>query len=270
MRTLVFLLCTCCLHLHAGAQAGLPNGLLKPVTMTAYSKSFQDAFPALENSAALAGIPFFSIGIFSERKFSMQELSSYILALNLPTYSGNFGLRAGYSGFSLHNQSFASLAYGRRLGPKIDVGAAFNYTNIRFAGYGAAGAVTVDAALLVHPSEKVHVGMQVQNPTRARLGRNKQDTLPILITLGGGYEVSEQVLLTAMVDKAENKPANLWVGLFYQVAKNAEARMGLSSATSELYFGAGYHLGQWRLGALAALHPRLGFTPALTLQTATR
>ena len=74
-----------------------------------------------------------SAGVYGERRFLLDELSLYQLAIAVPTNSGNFGVKAGYYGFSDYNESQMGLAYARKLGSKVDIGVQFNYNGIRLA-----------------------------------------------------------------------------------------------------------------------------------------
>ena len=79
--------------------------------------------------------------------FYLNELNNYTAAIGLPTHSGNFGLKASYYGFSDYNETQIGLAYARKLGNKVDIGAQFNYNGIRIAGYGNASAISFEIGL---------------------------------------------------------------------------------------------------------------------------
>ena len=53
------------------------------------------------------------------------------------------------------------LAYGRKLGSKIDVGAQFNYNGIRIAEYGNAAALSFEIGVIMHLTDKLHTGIPV-------------------------------------------------------------------------------------------------------------
>ena len=101
------------------------------------------------NQAALAHINSLTAGIYSERRFLLQELSLYQLAVALPTSSGNFGVSASYFGSAQNNESVIGLAYGRKLGEKVSIGAQFNYVSMQVAGYGNASTINFEAGSIV-------------------------------------------------------------------------------------------------------------------------
>lgn len=65
--------------------------MLYPALNT-YSTQQKDAFSFRCNSAALAGTETFSVGLYSERRFLLNELATYSFAAAVPTASGRFGL----------------------------------------------------------------------------------------------------------------------------------------------------------------------------------
>ena len=85
-----------------------------------------------------------SAGVYGERRFMLDELSLYQLAIAVPTNSGNFGVKAGYFGFSDYNESQMGLAYARKLGSKVDIGVQFNYNGIQVSGYGNSSAINFE------------------------------------------------------------------------------------------------------------------------------
>ena len=72
-----------------------------------------------------------SAGVYGERRFLLNELSLYNLRSLCQPTSGNFGVKAGYFGFSDYNESQMGLAYARKLGNKVDIGVQFNYNGIQ-------------------------------------------------------------------------------------------------------------------------------------------
>ena len=144
------------------------------------------------NQASLAQLKNASAGVFGERRFLLNELNNYSAAIGLPTKSGNFGLKAGYYGFSDYNESQLGLAYARKLGKKVDIGAQFNYNGIRIAGYGNDAAVSFEIGTVLHVTDKLHAGVHVNNPVGGKFGKDQKEKLASVYTFGLGYEASEK------------------------------------------------------------------------------
>ena len=232
-------------------------------SLATYSTQFKDALSFRANSAALAGITSFSAGIFSERRFLMQELSSYSFAAALPTSSGNFGFRGDYYGGSLYNESTIGLGYGRKLGERVGVGAQFQYHSQRAATYGSSSTITFDLGAVLHLAEGLQTGVRVYNPVGMKAGKEGEESLPAMYSAGIGYDVSPQLFIGAEVQKTEDQPLSINAGIHYAFADRLIARGGITSGTSIYYLGFGVKLKTFRLDATASFHPYLGVTPGL-------
>jgi hypothetical protein len=229
-----------------------------------YSSGHNDAFSFTGNQAALAGSKNLSVGIYGERRFMLADLNSYQLAFAFPTSSGNFGVQTNYFGSSSFNQSRLGLAYARNLG-KIDVGAQFNYHQLKIAGYGNAPAMNFDAGAILHISDQFQTGVHIYNPTRVSFGKNGEEKLPMIYSFGLGYDASEKFFIGTEIEKVEDQPVNLNAGLQYSFDEKLFARAGVSSATSLFYLGAGFLWSGFRIDVTASLHPSLGISPGLLL-----
>jgi hypothetical protein len=229
-----------------------------------YSSVQNDAFSFVGNQAALAALKNFSVGAYGERKFMLADLPSYCLAFALPTSTGNFGVQANYFGSASYNQSQLGLAYARNLG-KVDVGAQFNYHQIKIAGYGNASAINFEAGAILHVGEQFQAGVHIDNPTRVSIGKNGDEKLPVVYSFGMGYDASDKFFIGTEIEKMEDQPVNVNAGLQYAFDKKLFARVGVASATSSFYVGVGFLWNGLRIDVAASLHPSLGVTPGMLL-----
>jgi hypothetical protein len=252
------------------AQSLFAQALRRPLAapyigVGACSINHVDVFSFTSNQAALAGLSTMAAGLYSERRFLLNELNSYTTAIALPTHSGNFGLKVKYSGFSDYNETQLGLAYAKKLGSKTDIGVQFNYNGIRIAGYGNASAISFEAGTIFHISDKLHTGFHLNNPVGGRLGKAQQEKLPSIYSVGLGYDASEKFFFSIELIKEEDRPVNAEAGLQYKMIPQLLVRTGISSATSSVWIGFGFLLKSFRLDAAASYHPQLGITPGLLL-----
>lgn len=231
----------------------------------AYSIGHVDLFSFTANQASLARLKQGGIALYGERKFMLSELSSYTAALGLPTSSGNFGLRASYAGFSEYNESLAGIAYGRKLGDRLDIGAQFNYNAIRIAGYGNATALSFELGAIVHVTEKLHAGIHANNPVGGKFGKDRQEKLASVYTAGFGYEASDKFFISTEIVKEEEQPVNVNAGLQYRFVPSLLARAGVSTSVSTAWMGVGLSWKSFRADLTASYHQQLGLTPGLLL-----
>jgi len=233
--------------------------------MGAYSNNHIDVFSFHANQATLAKITSLSAGIYSEKRFLVKELSLYNAVVTLPAHSGNFGLDARYCGFTDYNETQLGLAYARSLGNKVDVGVQFNYYGVRVAGYGNSSSINFEVGTILHLTGKLNAGVHIYNPTGSKLGKNGEEKLASQYSMGFGYEASEIFFISIEIEKEEEKPVNVNAGLQYKFLPQVLARIGISAATSSVYFGIGFGWKSMRLDAMASYHPQLGITPGLML-----
>lgn len=236
------------------------------IGLGAYSINHVDVFSFIANQASLAQIEAASAGVYAERRFSLSELNDYTAVIALPTTSGNFGLKAGYFGFSDYNETQIGLAYGRKLGSKVDIGAQFNYNGIRISGYGNATAVSFELGTVLHITDKLHAGVHVANPVGGKFGKDQQEKLSSVYATGLGYDASENFFVSAEIEKEEDQPVNVNAGLQYKFLPQLLARAGISSATSSGWIGLGLTIKSLRIDVTAGYHPQLGVTSGLLLQ----
>ncbi len=231
----------------------------------AYSVNHADVFSFTANQASLAQLKNTAVGVYGERRFLLAELNSYTAAAAVTTSSGNFGLKAMYSGFSDYNETQIGLAYGRKLGKKVDIGAQFNYNGISVAGYGNATAISFELGTILHITDRLHAGVHVNNPVGGKFGKTQEEKLSSVYTAGFGYEASEKFFVSIELQKEEDQPINVNAGMQYKFIPQLLARVGVSSATSSGWIGIGLMLQSFRLDITTSYHQQLGVTPGLLL-----
>jgi hypothetical protein len=231
----------------------------------AYSINHTDVFSFTNNQASLAQMKNAAAGVYGEKRFMLNELGLYQLAIAVPTNSGNFGVKAGYFGFSDYNESQMGLAYARKLGSKVDIGVQFNYNGIQVSGYGNSSAINVEIGTIFHLTDKLHAGVHAYNPVGGKYGKNSEEKLASIYTVGLGYEVSDKFFVSAETEKEENQPVNINGGIQYKFLPQFMARAGIATNTSNVYAGVGLFLKTFRLDIVASYHPQLGVTPGLML-----
>ena len=231
----------------------------------AYSINHADVFSYTNNQASLAQMKNASAGVYGERRFLLDELSLYQLAVAVPTKSGNFGLKAGYFGFSDYNESQIGLAYARKLGTKVDLGVQFNYNGIQIGSYGNSSAINFEIGAVLHLTEKLHTGVHAYNPVGGTFGKNEEEKLASVYSVGFGYEASENFFVSAEIEKEEDQQVNVNAGMQYKFLAQFMARVGIATNTSNVYAGVALFLKFFRLDVVASYHPQLGVTPGIML-----
>ncbi len=231
----------------------------------AYSKNAADAFSFIVNPAALANLKNGGAGVYSERRFLLNAFSQYTAVAGFQTNSGSFGLQADYFGYSNYNETQIGLGYARSLGSKVDVGAKFNYYNLRIPAYTSASTFHFEAGILLHLSEKLHAGFSVFNPVGGELNKSANEKIASVYRIGLGYEVSDRFFISAEMIKEENKNTGVNAVLQYELVKQFLLRAGINTVSKQPFAGVGLKFGQFRVDVATAYHPQLGISPAVML-----
>jgi hypothetical protein len=240
----------------------LPNAS-SYLSIGTYSMSHVDIMSASSNQASLMQLKNVSAGVFSERRFLLEELSLYRASLAIPTKSGTFGINTGYFGGAEYRESQLALAYSRKLGSKVDIAVQFNYNNFQVPTYGNADAINVELGAIFHLSEKIHTGIHMANPAGGKIGKNENEKLASVYKTGFGYEASEKLLINAEIIKQEDQPVNITAGMQYKLLPQILFRAGISSASTSGFAGVGLTLSNLRLDLMSSFHQQLGVTPGL-------
>jgi hypothetical protein len=238
---------------------------VKYAGLGAYSKNFADIFSATANQASLAQVKATGVGLYGERRFMLQDLNGFTALLAVPLKYGTFGLQGDYFGAAAFNENQLGLLYARKINEHLDIGVKFNHHSVRIPGYGSATAVNFEGGMVIHLTDQVHTGVHVYNPTSSKLGKSGNERLASAYRFGLGYEASSKVFVSTEIVKQEDQQASVNAGLQYNVHEKVLLRTGISTSTSDSYFGIGLHLEYARIDLNAAYHPQLGFTPGLLL-----
>jgi long-subunit fatty acid transport protein len=245
--------------------------LRRPVASTytglgAYSLTHTDVFSFSANQASLAQLKNNAAGVYGERRFLLSELNYYTAVVGVTTRSGNFGIKVNYSGFADYNETLLGLAYGRKLGNKLDVGAQFNYNSIQISnGYGNASAISFELGTVMHITDKLNAGLHINNPVGGKFGKDQAEKLSSVYGFGIGYDASEKFFISAEIEKEEDQPVNVNAGFQYKLIPQLLVRAGMATATSSAWLGLGLTIKSFRLDVTTSYHPRLGITPGVLM-----
>lgn len=232
----------------------------------AYSVNHADVFSFIANQASLSRLKNTAVAVYGERRFLLTELTNYTAVAGIKTSSGNFGVKANYSGFTDYNETQLGLAYGRKLGSKLDIGAQFNYNSIRISnGYGTASAISFELGTVLHLSDKLHAGLHINNPVGGKFGKDQQEKLSAVYGFGIGFEASEKFFISTEIQKEEDQPVNVNAGFQYKFIPQLLVRGGMATATSTAWLGLGLTLQSFRIDLTSTYHPQLGITPGILM-----
>lgn len=232
---MIVIVCQLCLQL-----------LLMQAPRIPVNGSFSEVFNVFQNPARLASMKQAAAGVYSERRFMLQELGVHALALGMPVAGGVAGLKLWQMGYRLYREHLAGLSYALPLGRRLKASVGLNY---RQGGLG--GEAGVDWQL----TPQFNMGLQVYHP-RAEDAAN-------MVTLG--YQASAQVRMEAVLRKDVLAPLSVRVLCAYRPVEYLVLFGGWATQPVFQFAGVGYGGRNWRIGMTGSFHSTLGLTPGISL-----
>lgn len=222
-----------------------------------------DATSLFGNQAGLAHLTEMNAFVFGENRFLLPDVNQFSAGFALPTSSGSFGLALQYFGFEGYNEQKIGLAYARKLTKKLLIGVQMDYLNLRIPEYGNSGKVTFEIGVQAQISEKLMIGTHIFSPIT--INWNETDIVPTVFAIGGRYEPSKKLTLSAEVEKDFEYPLNAKFGLDYQIIEPLSLRIGLNTFPIQNSFGIGLHLKKMTIDIASVFHPTLGVSSGISI-----
>ena len=260
------ILCWLCLifHIPIFAQSSILLTSLNLPGVNSYSSNNLDAFSISNNQGVLSQVKKFSIGVYGERKFFLNDLSDYLVTAAIPVKEGAFGFTVNRSGNTSYSQSLFGLCYGRKINEWVNAGIQFNYYLINKIYFGNSSSINVDFSLLGRVTDQLYAGFQLHNLMPSITNKTDQK-VPFQLSSGFGYAASKEVFVGFMIRKIENMPMDLIPEIDYHINEIFSARLGVQTSSSIYYGAVTIGLGEYKLEVTSSVHPYLGITPGLGL-----
>jgi hypothetical protein len=266
MNKIYAVLTLCGLFSMVRAQNGAPNiAGAYGAGMGNAGATYYGVYSAFSNQAGLAMMDDtqFGAAIFAERRFFLAEMQHTGFAAALPTKSGTFAVSATNFGDKRYSEQRAGLAYARKLGKNLAIGAQFDYIGTRIAEYSNTASLTFEVGMQAKVLQKFRLGAHIFSPIRVKI--NEIDYIPTVLSLGAAFEANKNLLITGGFEQnLRNEPIGR-VGVDYKIIDALSLRAGVSTNPTKSSFGIGLHLKPFQIDIAAQYHPILGFTPSISL-----
>jgi hypothetical protein len=219
----------------------------------------------LNNSSGLAGVKATSFGLYYANYFQVPELGVGAFSFVIPTSTGTYAVSYAAYGYSLFRQSHAVLSYGKAFGNIFRAGIGLHYLMIRQSyDYGTLYAFVPSLGIQLLPLTGLTVGVDVFNPAVQHYIPSGYQDIPAVIRAGIGYNLGNEVLICAEVEKASKEKAKCYGGVEITLQKMVLMRLGFSSGEFPGFsFGIGFQSRHLKIDVASARHPVLGFSSAL-------
>lgn len=204
-------------------------------------------------------------------RFGLKELSTYSVLFQYPNPWLNGAIHLSRYGFTEYNETRAALGVSRCLTKQWALGVRANYNRVHYSEkYSDKGIVTVDLGTVINlPENHCKIACVLYNSLQSGIhwGEDeKEQTLPVIFTLGGLYEVCKQFLVCGEVGKQTNEDVQVRLGIEYQPFRLLALRGGIQVSPFSPSLGMGIYLGNWTLHAGFSSSSHLGLQSACGLQ----
>ncbi len=211
------------------------------------------------NPATLAGVARPQISLFYQRPFGLRDLSLATAALGVPFHSLHLGIGLYTFGNSLFRQQAAVFGVAMPLARGLHSAVSVAYTRTAIEGYGAAGSLGLNLAVLARPVPGLDWGFYVRQ-RRGQGSAGGNSAAPGEIAVGLGYHLGPELYVIGEVfDEPQFEP-DFRFGVEWRAGGVLVLRAGGGLAPER--FSAGFGLRKFGLGLDYAFftHSDLGIT----------
>jgi hypothetical protein len=230
------------------------------------SVSTADEWSCFNNQAGLSWCRKISTGVYIDNRSLVKEMSLKSLGMIVPIKKGSFALSFSHFGYSLYNEIKTGLAFSMPFGKKFSAGLQMDYLRIHLgADYGSRNLLTFEMGLQFRMTEKISLGIHVNNPVPVKISQSGKDVLPVCIRMGFSWQLTGSFLGSFEIEKELVMNPAFKAGFEYHFVKPLFIRFGFLTDPAQFTFGIGLELGKFRFDLASSYQPVLGYSPQASL-----
>lgn len=235
--------------------------------MCGISVAATDPWSAANNQAANAWNKGILCGVYFEDRYLLKELSCKALVFSACTKQGVFSASCMQFGSGVYSELKSGIAYARKFGKSFSAGVQLDYYRFSISeDYGSKNILNCELGLMFRPGKQVWIGFHCINPVPVKLSETSGESLPTLIQLGLAYYFTEDLMLSAEIEKDPASKACARIGGECRFAKILSARAGFATGPFRFSIGAGILMKRFSIDIASEYSQALGFSPAVSIQ----
>ena len=122
-----------------------------------------------------------------------------------------------------------------------------------------------EIGILSQPIDKLTIGIHVFNPWQAELAEYQDETIPSVYRIGLAYSFSDEVLMTAELEKDLLYPSVFKSGIEYYIIPKIALRIGVQNRPAQFTFGLGTVFDGFKADLAFSYHQILGASSQIAI-----
>jgi len=220
------------------------------------------------NPAARAPTSDVTAVFYARQSFGLSALRYGASHVTVPFGWGAVSAGASTFGFDEYREVHLSGGYARSFAfgttRRAHLGIAIRYHHTSIPSYGNAGALGVNAGVMVRLLRSLQLGAHATNVNGPSLVDG--EPLPRTLAVGLSYRALKQLRVLADVFKDVRFPLSVRGGLEIRPVSTLALRAGVTTAPVRFTGGAGIRLGPLRAHVAVEQHQELGWSPSASLR----
>jgi hypothetical protein len=234
------------------------------VSMGSGGTAMQGVWSLQKNPAGIAGLrkPIFAVAY--QQHGLDQDLSTQSVVFIVPQGSSALGLSLEKYGIESYTELQAGLSFARQFGDlRLAIGG--NYYQLAVAQYGRLQAFSIEAGFQYNLTDKFTLASHLANPGMIGDKNAEESGLPLTLSFGLSYRMSEQLVMIADLRQGMAYPVELMTGMEYHRIKCLYLRGGISVNPLKQYCGFGLTVKRMSMDAAVSFQSGLGYAPQIAL-----
>lgn len=228
--------------------------------------TFENISAMYTNQAGTAFLEGWAVDVSAERRFGLEELTTFSFAAATSLNIGTVGISVGQYGFDAYTEQKVGLSYARLLTSKVAIGGQVDMLGFKLDQFGNTYAFTAELGIYTKLSRQVHLAAHVYNPTSTKLNNNEE--LDTRMKIGLKYIPSNKLNIYTEAEQIIDRELQLKLGVDYQVIDDLDLMAGANLNIQSFHFGFKYRLqDQFIIAAAFSFNNnQLGNSPSMSAQ----
>lgn len=215
-------------------------------------------YAGVNNIGALAFLEKHAIGISTQRKFMLNELSAHQLIFIQPVNFGVFSYHINYFGYHLYNETNIGISYARKFTKALSMGLGVSYRHTKLVHQKVQPQVIISLGMQSKLSPHFYMGFFLSTPIHS----SKKLIEPPKLRIGGSYQQNNLLKLFFEVENSLLYRSFLRLGVEYRVFDQLSLRTGFRTDQFAFSTGIGLFLKNLQIDISLQQHLDLGTTPS--------